>query len=112
LWFFHGDVFDVIMQYSKWIAKAGAIGYDGLIMLNTIINKISHFFGREKVFLSRIIKDNIKTTVKYINNFEETAARLAIKKGYEGIICGHIHHREIRSVQVGGSQVLYLNSGD
>jgi UDP-2,3-diacylglucosamine pyrophosphatase LpxH len=112
IWFFHGDVFDVIMQYSKWIAKFGAIGYDGLIILNNLVNAISRFFGRGKVSLSKGIKDNIKTSLKYINNFEETAARLAIKKGYDAIVCGHIHNPEIRNIQMGNLKVLYLNSGD
>lgn len=112
IWFFHGDVFDVIMQYSKWLAKFGAIGYDGLIILNRLVNTISHFIGRGKVSLSKTIKDNIKTSLKYINNFEETAARLAIKKGYDAIVCGHIHNPEIRDIQLDDSKVLYLNSGD
>jgi UDP-2,3-diacylglucosamine pyrophosphatase LpxH len=112
IWFFHGDVFDVIMQYSKWLAKAGAMGYDGLILLNNLVNKISRFFGYGKVSLSKKIKDNIKTSVKYISNFEETAARLALKKGYNAIVCGHIHSPEIRNIQIGDSKVLYLNSGD
>jgi UDP-2,3-diacylglucosamine pyrophosphatase LpxH len=112
IWFFHGDVFDVIIQYSKWLAKFGAIGYDGLIILNTLVNAISRFFGRGKVSLSKTIKDNIKTSLKYINNFEETAARLAVKKGYDAIVCGHIHNPEIRDIQLGDSKVLYLNSGD
>ena len=112
IWFFHGDVFDVIMQYSKWLARFGAIGYDGLIILNRMVNAISRFFGRGKVSLSRTIKDNIKTSLKYINNFEETAARLAIKKGYDAIVCGHIHNPEIRNIPIGDLKVLYLNSGD
>jgi len=111
-WFFHGDIFDVLMQYSKWLAKAGAIGYDGLIILNNLINLIRRLFGKEKVSLSKKIKDNIKTAIKYINNFEETASRLAIKKGYNSIVCGHIHHPEIRTLLIEDSQILYLNSGD
>jgi UDP-2,3-diacylglucosamine pyrophosphatase LpxH len=112
IWFFHGDVFDVIMQYSKWIARVGAIGYDGLILLNNLVNSVNRLFGKGKVSLSKTIKDNIKTSLKYINNFEETAARLAIKKGYDAIVCGHIHNPEIRDIHVGDSKVLYMNSGD
>ena len=82
VWFFHGDVFDVIMQHSKWLAKAGAIGYDSLIAINTTVNAVSRFFGRGQVSLSKKIKENVKTAVKYIHNFEETAADLAIRKGY------------------------------
>lgn len=112
VWFFHGDVFDVIMQHSKWLAKAGAIGYDSLIAINTIVNAVSRFFGRGQVSLSKKIKENVKTAVKYIHNFEETAADLAIRKGYQAIACGHIHHPEIRTIERPHGSVVYLNSGD
>jgi len=112
MWFFHGDVFDVIMQYSKWLAKAGAIGYDGLIILNNLVNRISKFFGRGRVSLSKTIKDNIKTSLKYIHNFEESAARLAVKNGFDAIVCGHIHNPEIRDIRIGEATIGYLNSGD
>jgi UDP-2,3-diacylglucosamine pyrophosphatase LpxH len=112
IWFFHGDVFDVIMQYSKWLAKAGAIGYDGLIILNNLVNRISRFLGRGKVSLSKTVKDNIKTSLRYINNFEESAARLAVKNGFDAIVCGHIHNPEFRDIKVGDDTILYLNSGD
>jgi UDP-2,3-diacylglucosamine pyrophosphatase LpxH len=112
-WFFHGDVFDVIMQYSKWIARLGSFGYDLLIQFNILVNHISKMFGRGKISLSKKIKDNVKTAVKYINNFEETAARLAIRKGYDYIVCGHIHHPDARMIEDGkGEAILYLNSGD
>jgi UDP-2,3-diacylglucosamine pyrophosphatase LpxH len=112
MWFFHGDVFDVIMQYSKWLAKAGAIGYDGLIILNNLVNRISKLFGRGRVSLSKTVKDNIKTSLKYIHNFEESAARLAIKNGFDAIVCGHIHNPEIRDIRIGDATIGYLNSGD
>jgi UDP-2,3-diacylglucosamine pyrophosphatase LpxH len=111
-WFFHGDIFDVIMQHSKWLAKLGAIGYDALIVLNNFINLINKLLGRSKISISRKIKDNVKTAVKYINNFENTAAQLAVKKGYKYIVCGHIHHAEIREIKTDSDSVIYLNSGD
>lgn len=112
-WIFHGDVFDVIMQHSKWLAKAGAIGYDFLILLNVVINFFSRLIGRGKVSLSKKIKDNVKTAVKYINNFEDTAATLAIQKGFNYIICGHIHHPENRIItDQKNNSIQYLNSGD
>jgi UDP-2,3-diacylglucosamine pyrophosphatase LpxH len=112
-WFFHGDVFDVIMQYSKWLAKLGAISYDALILLNVAVNKTSNLLGRGKVSLSKKIKDNVKSAVKYINNFEDTAAQLAIQKGYDYIVCGHIHHPEDRIIEgAENKSIRYLNSGD
>lgn len=111
-WFFHGDIFDVIMQHSKWLAKAGAIGYDSLIALNVVINTISKAFGRGKVSLSKRIKENVKSAVTYINNFEETAAELAQRKGYQTIVCGHIHQPVIRKIAHEDGMIQYLNSGD
>ncbi|MFO7657883.1 MAG: UDP-2,3-diacylglucosamine diphosphatase [Bacteroidales bacterium] len=111
-WFFHGDVFDVVIQNSKWLARLGSIGYDALIVLNNIINRINRFLGKGNVSISKKIKDNVKTAVKYINSFEETAAQVAASKGYSYIVCGHIHQAEIRKIEKNGKKVVYLNSGD
>ena len=111
-WIFHGDVFDVTMQYSKWLAKLGAVGYDSLIHLNTLINWFLQKFGKEKMSLSKKIKNSVKNAVKFINDFEETAANIAIEKGYDYVICGHIHQPEMRTIKNEFGEVMYLNSGD
>ena len=111
-WVFHGDVFDVIMQHSKWLAKLGAVGYDMLIYINSFINFISKKIGKGKISLSKKIKNSVKGAVKYINNFEETAATIAIEKGYEYVICGHIHQPANRIITTAVGKVNYLNSGD
>ena len=111
-WFFHGDIFDVTMQHSKWLAKLGAIGYDTLILLNSVVNWCLKLFGREKMSFSKKIKAKFKDAVKFINSFEETAAELAIENGYQYVVCGHIHQPEKRNILVNDGEVLYLNSGD
>lgn len=111
-WVFHGDVFDVTMRYSKWLAKLGAVGYDTLILINTFVNWILTFFKQEKISLSKKVKDSVKSAVKFINNFETTAADIAIENGYDFVICGHIHQPEIRRIQTEKGEVMYLNSGD
>lgn len=111
-WIFHGDVFDVTMQYSKWLAKLGGKGYDVLIMLNSVINFFSVKLGRGKISLSKKIKNSVKGAVKFINNFEQTAADIAIQKGYDYVICGHIHQPEKRKIKNNHGEVKYLNSGD
>ncbi|QJD96755.1 UDP-2,3-diacylglucosamine diphosphatase [Mucilaginibacter robiniae] len=113
-WIFHGDVFDVTMQHSKWLAKLGAIGYDTLIILNSMVNWCLTALGRSKMSFSQRIKGRVKEAVKFINHFEQTAADLAVDKKYDYVICGHIHHAEIRHIQAQHktSSVLYLNSGD
>ncbi len=112
VWFFHGDVFDVVMQYSKWLSKLGAIGYDSLIWLNTQINSLARFFDFEPVSFSKKIKESVKGAVKFINAFEDTVAVVAARKEIETVVCGHIHKPEMRAIQVEGQTVNYLNSGD
>jgi UDP-2,3-diacylglucosamine pyrophosphatase LpxH len=111
-WIFHGDVFDVTMQYSKWLAKLGAIGYDTLIVINTFVNFILSIFGKGKISLSKKVKDSVKGAVKFINDFEKTAADIAISNGYDYVICGHIHQPEMRKITTDQGEVMYLNSGD
>lgn len=111
-WIFHGDVFDVTMQYSKWLAKLGAVGYDMLIAINSFINYISAKLGKGRISLSKKIKNSVKSAVKYINSFEETAADIAIEKGYHNVLCGHIHQPGNRTIVRANGKVNYLNSGD
>ncbi len=111
-WFFHGDVFDVTMQHSKWLAKIGGLGYDLLILLNRAINHLLQKFGREKISLSKRVKDSVKAAVKHISNFENTAADIAINDGYDYVICGHIHEPVMRNFTNDKGCVQYLNSGD
>ncbi|ALI99164.1 UDP-2,3-diacylglucosamine diphosphatase [Rufibacter tibetensis] len=111
-WIFHGDVFDVTMQHSKWLARLGAHGYDLLILLNRLVNFIGHKFQREKVSFSKSIKNRVKSAVKFINDFEKVCADLAIENQYQYVVCGHIHQPEIREITTPKGQVTYLNSGD
>lgn len=112
-WFFHGDVFDVTMQHSKWLAKLGAIGYDTLILINRLTNFISEkILKRGKLSFSKKIKNSVKSAVKFINDFEKTAAGIGIANGYEYVVCGHIHQPEIRPITEHEKSILYLNSGD
>jgi len=111
-WIFHGDVFDITMQYSKWLARLGSFGYDLLILLNSLTNYFLSKLGREKISFSHRIKHSVKHAVSYINRFEETAAGIAISNGYSYVICGHIHQPEIRTVSNAQGSVTYMNSGD
>lgn len=112
LWIFHGDVFDVVMQHSRWLAKLGAIGYDTLILINSLVNYISQKMGRGKISLSKKVKNSVKSAVKFVNNFEDTVCDIAAENNYDYVICGHIHHPEIKSVNTKHGQVTYMNSGD
>ena len=111
-WFFHGDIFDVTMQHSKWLAKLGAVGYDTLILINSFVNWGLSLMGKEKMSFSKRIKAKFKDAVKFINKFEDTAAELAIENGYAYVVCGHIHQPEMRVIDGAEGSVTYLNSGD
>jgi UDP-2,3-diacylglucosamine pyrophosphatase LpxH len=111
-WVFHGDVFDVTMQHSKWLAKLGAVGYDTLILVNRTVNWFLNRFGYEKISLSKRVKDSVKSAIKFINDFERTAAEIAIENQFDFVICGHIHQPELRKITTEKGEVTYLNSGD
>ncbi len=111
-WCFHGDVFDVTMQHSKWLAKLGAVGYDSLILINRAINYLMGLMGKGPISMSKKIKNSVKSAVKFINNFEITAAEIAIDNKYDYVVCGHIHQPVIREVKTNNGKVMYLNSGD
>lgn len=111
-WIFHGDVFDVSIQHAKWLAKLGSVGYDLLILMNRIVNFCAEIMGYEKFSFSKTVKDKVKQAVEYIGSFEAVAADLAIKKGYDYFICGHIHQPANKRIVTANGQVQYLNSGD
>lgn len=111
-WFFHGDVFDASVQHAKWIAKLGGWGYDLLILVNRFVNLCLVKLKREKYSFSKKIKDSVKGAIKFINNFELTAAELAIENEYDYVVCGHIHQPVIKTITTSQGSCKYLNSGD
>lgn len=111
-WFFHGDVFDVTMQHSKWLTRLGGYGYDILILMNHIMNKILLLFKKEKYSFSKKIKGKIKLAVKFINQFERTIVDIASDNNYDSVVCGHIHEPCIKEFESKSKKIKYLNSGD
>jgi UDP-2,3-diacylglucosamine pyrophosphatase LpxH len=112
VWIFHGDIFDRSIQGAKIIAKLGGWGYDFLILSNRFLNDVLTALGREKYSFSKMVKDRVKQAVKFIGDFEQVAAELAITKGYDAVICGHIHQPQIREVVSTNGSTMYMNSGD
>ena len=112
VWIFHGDIFDRSIQGAKIIAKLGGWGYDFLILSNRFLNDVLTALGREKYSFSKKVKDRVKQAVKFIGDFEQVAAELAITKGYDAVICGHIHQPQIREVVSTNGSTMYMNSGD
>lgn len=111
-WIFHGDIFDITMKQTKWIAKIGGKGYDLLILLNRAVNYLLNKMGRDKISLSKRIKDSVKKAVRFIDDFEVAAMELAIQNGYDYVVCGHIHQPKIRGYENEEGAVIYMNSGD
>ena len=111
-WIFHGDVFDASIKHAKWLAKLGGWGYDILILINRVLNWVLSKINKEPYSLSKKIKDNVKSAVKFISNFENVCAELAIEKKYDYVICGHIHEPKIEFIETDKGKTIYLNSGD
>lgn len=111
-WVFHGDVFDVVTKYSRWLARLGGVGYDLLILINRFVNWISEMSGHGRISLSKRIKEGVKSAVSFIGDFERTVVAMALEEGYGYVVCGHIHQPVIRRIEGEGGVVTYLNSGD
>jgi len=112
-WIFHGDVFDSTTKGSaKLLAKLGGKGYDLLILINRFMNWTLNLIGKEKMSFSKKVKNGVKQAIKWVGDFEQTAAELAIEKNYDYVICGHIHQPQLREIITQKGKVIYLNSGD
>lgn len=104
----HGDVFDTVTSRFSWLSKIGDVGYSILLWMNKIYNNNRTKKGLPYYSLSKEIKNKVKTSVSYISDYEHHIVDIARKKKCDGVICGHIHHPEMRYYD----DVLYLNSGD
>ncbi len=105
----HGDFFDMVTMTKKWLAVLGDYGYDLILHLNLILMKIFKLFKiKTKWSLSKFVKDNVKKSVSFINDYENILSTYAKKNGYDGVICGHIHKAEIRDI----NNIHYINCGD
>jgi UDP-2,3-diacylglucosamine pyrophosphatase LpxH len=111
-WVFHGDVFDSSITHAKWLAKLGGWGYDILILINRLINWVLAQFNKAPYSLSKKIKNNVKSAVKFITNFEKVCVDLAIENKFDYVICGHIHEPKIEFMENEKGETFYLNSGD
>ena len=104
----HGDQFDFVTSNYKWLAFVGDIGYQVLIKLNRFVNFGRKLLGYEYWSLSAWIKSRVKQAVNFIGQYEKIVADFCRREGYEGIVCGHIHHADISRL----SGVKYMNCGD
>ncbi|HTR57976.1 MAG TPA: UDP-2,3-diacylglucosamine diphosphatase [Casimicrobiaceae bacterium] len=104
----HGDLFDGVIQYAKWLAFVGDRLYLFTLELNRWFNALRARLGFRYWSLSQFLKHKVKNAVSYISDFEIAVAQEARRRGVDGVVCGHIHKAEMRTI--GG--VLYCNDGD
>lgn len=104
----HGDFFDKLMVDKKWIMHLGDTVYDILVWVNIHFNRARMLFGMKYWSLSKWLKENTKQALNFIHKYEEHVAEYCRSKGYDGIICGHIHHAEIKNID----GIEYMNDGD
>jgi UDP-2,3-diacylglucosamine pyrophosphatase LpxH len=104
----HGDRFDRVVQNGRWLARVGARAYDNLLAMNRLLSLVRRRFGLRYWSLAGYLKRKVKNAVSYIGSFEEALAAEAGRLGVDGMICGHIHHPELREMD----GVLYCNCGD
>jgi UDP-2,3-diacylglucosamine pyrophosphatase LpxH len=104
----HGDLFDGITRLAPWISFLGDKAYDFVLNLNSKYNWIRHRFGFGYWSLSKYLKGRVKKAVDFVFQFEKNLARYCKKRGYDGVICGHIHHAEIKEIE----GITYMNDGD
>ncbi len=105
----HGDEYDAVARHHKWLAKIGSVGYDWLIALNRFWRLFRRLFGIQSQFsLAAYIKFKVKNAVQFISDYEETIVQTLKNENLDGVICGHIHHAEIKTIE----NFLYVNTGD
>jgi len=104
----HGDQFDAVILTSKWLARLGAWAYEVMSVLNNGFNRLRRTFGFPYWSLAGFVKHKVKNAVSFIDKYERALLGEARRLGLDGVICGHIHQAELRSVD----GLLYCNTGD
>lgn len=105
----HGDIFDSMTITKRWLSHFGDMGYDFLLHLNPFINFVRKTFGIKRYWsLSKQLKDNLRDRLHFIEDYEKMSTKYVKNKGYDGVICGHIHKADIKRVD----DTEYKNCGD
>jgi UDP-2,3-diacylglucosamine pyrophosphatase LpxH len=104
----HGDQFDSVIACAKWLAHLGDGAYTLALSLNDVFSAVRRALGLPYWSLSAYLKQKVKNAVEYVCRFEQAVAREARERGFDGIVCGHIHHAAVHRIE----DILYLNDGD
>jgi UDP-2,3-diacylglucosamine pyrophosphatase LpxH len=108
LWVTHGDYFDGVIQCAKWLAYLGDNAYEFTLRMNRHLNRLRARMGLPYWSLSAYLKHKVKKALNYVNDFEAAVAAEAHSRGHDGVVCGHIHRAQIRTI----NGTLYCNDGD
>jgi len=104
----HGDEFEGVVRHSKWLEFLGGWAYSGVLAMDRWLNRLRRLFNLSYWSLSSYLKHTTQQAMRFISDFEETAALEASDEGFDGVICGHIHHPRMRSIE----ETKYVNIGD
>ena len=104
----HGDGFDGVVRYARWLYHLGDWSYRVMLQCNRVFNQVRRVCGLPYWSLSGFLKHRVKNAVQFIADFENVLAQEARQRGVDGVICGHIHHAEMRTI----GDILYCNDGD
>jgi UDP-2,3-diacylglucosamine pyrophosphatase LpxH len=104
----HGDQFDVITRHHRWLALAGDAVYNGTMTVSRVLNRVRSRLGLDYWSLAAFAKRHVKSAINIISDFESSVAHECKRRGFDGVVCGHIHHAEVREM----NGITYHNCGD
>jgi UDP-2,3-diacylglucosamine pyrophosphatase LpxH len=105
---FHGDQFDAVVKHAKWLALLGDRAYTMMLAINVWFSVVRRRLGFSYWSLSSYLKHKVKNAVEYIGRFEDAVVAEARRRGVDGVICGHIHSAQLRTID----GIVYANTGD
>lgn len=108
----HGDEFDGVVRFAPWLSRVGARAYEAALAANTVVTRVRDRLGYPYWSLAGYLKDRTKRAVQYVAEFEAAVARAAAEHGADGVVCGHIHKPELRTIWSEHGPTLYANCGD
>jgi UDP-2,3-diacylglucosamine pyrophosphatase LpxH len=105
----HGDLFDGVLRTRlQWLYHFGDILYNILLSINIGVAKVRSWLNLPYWSLSAYLKNKTKEAVSYVNNFEDLIADYCKKRNVDGVICGHVHRAEMKTIK----DIEYMNDGD
>ena len=105
----HGDLFDGVIRYHKWLSILGDKAHSVLLYANTLLNHVRNWLGKDYWSFSSYLKIHTKQAVAFITKYEHHLISYAKSQGYHGVICGHIHSA---AIQPDPDDFVYFNCGD